>query len=548
MASPLSILKNVLNLNHNCMHVENSETIHSAVHHFGEVFEQMEIHVHARPYKRVQRKCPVCGRKCPGYDHKQEHKSRWRAPNLNGVPVYICYRPQRIRCPEHGVLTEYIPWADGSSRFTREFNDEIAWMACRMSKTDIALYENINWRTVGSCVKAAQTRLEPDVTARMHGLKKICVDETSYSKGQSYITVVYDMERNRVVWIHEGNGLEIFKLFCNALPEKERLKVEVIAGDGARWIDTCAKQYFPNATRCVDFFHVVEWINEKLDNVRTLTASKARREYERRKKEFQLTEAAERDSRAAQKKEIESRISTAMEELGTFPKRGRPCKRKKELILQIDGLKALIPSEPEEKGKAGRPRKEKFTAEHQKELDRMAEAAKSIKGSKYALAHNPENCTERQEERIKLIENSYPDLYRAYQLKESLRLILHMKDAAIAEEELDKWISEAASSDIIPMAELSEKITRHRDNIMNSIRCQANSAKSEAVNTTIKVLIKMARGFRNIDNMIALIYLKCSDLVIPLFNRHQMSAEKAAAARETANDLRRKRQSSPVPA
>lgn len=98
------------------------------------------------------------------------------------------------------------------------------------------------------------------------------------------------------------------------------------------------------------------------------------------------------------------------------------------------------------------------------------------------------------------------------------------------------------------MEELSAKILRHRENILNSIRCQANSAKSEAVNTTIKVLIKMARGFRNIENMIALIYLKCSDLVIPLFNRIQMTAEKAAAARNTANELRRKRKGSAIPA
>ena len=99
-----------------------------------------------------------------------------------------------------------------------------------------------------------------------------------------------------------------------------------------------------------------------------------------------------------------------------------------------------------------------------------------------------------------------------------------------------------------PVLELSEKINRHKANILNSVRCQANSAKSEAVNTTIKVLIKMARGFRNIGNMIALIYLKCSDLVIPLHNRPQMSSEKAAAARNTANELRKRRQSGPVPA
>ena len=198
--------------------------------------------------------------------------------------------------------------------------------------------------------------------------------------------------------------------------------------------------------------------------------------------------------------------------------------------------------------KRGRPRKEKFNAGQQKNLDRMKEAVKTVKGSKHALGHNPKNCTDAQTERIRLIENSYPDLYRAYQLKESLRLILHLKDQKLAVAELDQWIIDAAGSGLTPMEELSEKIRRHRESILNSIRCQANSAKSEAVNTTIKALIKMARGFRNIGNMIALIFLKCSDLVIPLFNRPQMSPEKAAAARKTANELRKRRQTQSVPA
>ena len=122
-----------------------------------------------------------------------------------------------------------------------------------------------------------------------------------------------------------------------------------------------------------------------------------------------------------------------------------------------------------------------------------------------------------------------------------------MKDEKQAAIELEKWITDASESGLEPMVELSEKIGRHKANILNSVRCQANSAKSEAVNTTIKVLIKMARGFRNIGNMIALIYLKCSDLVIPLYNRPQMSSEKAAAARKTANELRKRRQLGPVP-
>ena len=85
------------------------------------------------------------------------------------------------------------------------------------------------------------------------------------------------------------------------------------------------------------------------------------------------------------------------------------------------------------------------------------------------------------------------------------------------------------------------KIQRHRENILNAVHFQANSSKSESTNTTIKGLIKVARGFRNLDNMIALIYLKCSDLLIPLNNRVQPSPEKRTAIRLKAAERRRKR-------
>ena len=582
MASPLSILKTVLNLKHNKMHVISLEEKVVPVHRNREIYEQTRIYVHARPHKKIQMHCPYCMKKCPGYDMKHETESTWRTPNLNGVPVFICYRPQRIECPEHGVLTEFIPWADGDSRFTEDFNNEVAWMVCQMSKTAISLFEDIDWRTVGNCIKAAHGRIEPDVTVRLHGLRRICVDETSYRKGFSYITVVYDMELNRVVWIHEGNGLEVFKLFCEALTPEEREKIEIVAGDGAKWIDTCTKLYFPNATRCIDFFHVAEWANEALDKVRITTASKASNEYERRKKEFREAEdkaakaaqAAEEQRRAAEaelnsmpklgrpssrKLELlaflasfqetgmipvtEEQLRTAEAELAALPKHGRPSRRKKELLAFLaDPENNTLPDhrDPKRKGR-GRPRKDELSPEHQAVLDQLADKAKSIKGAKHALGHNPENCTECQTDKIKLIENNYPDLYRAYQLKEALRLILHMKDDTQAANELNQWISDAAASGLKPMEELAAKIERHKENILNSIRCQANSAKSEAVNTTIKVLIKMARGFRNIGNLVALIYLKCSDLVIPLNNRPQMTAEQAASARNKANEQRSRR-------
>ncbi|MDD6825057.1 MAG: transposase [Oscillospiraceae bacterium] len=91
-----------------------------------------------------------------------------------------------------------------------------------------------------------------------------------------------------------------------------------------------------------------------------------------------------------------------------------------------------------------------------------------------------------------------------------------MKDHKLAEYELNSWIKKAKACGLNPMSKLADKIERHR--ILNSIEHQANSAKSESTNTTIKYLIKLARGFRTLENMFALIYLKCSDIIIPLCN------------------------------
>lgn len=540
MILPITILKNVLNLN--LMHIEKCEEGVSTYQAYGETYEQQSIIVHARPFKRSQCLCPVCKQRCVMNGHKMEEESSWRASNLNGVPVYIFYRPQRILCPEHGALNEFIPWADGTSRFTAAFNDEVTWLVCQMSKTAICEYEGINWRTVGNCVKASHGRLEPDISLRVHdNVRRICVDETSYKKGYEYITVVYDMDKNRVIWVHENHGYDVFAEFCKLLTPEERAKIEIVAGDGASWIDSCCREFFPNATRCIDFFHVAQWVNKALDEVRINTAAKAKREYNKLKDEYIKAEAEAAAAVEKAKRDYEA----ALGELAAMPRRGRPSARKLELISfiaeyeekQAQALESERPRTP------GRPKKIQLTPEHESSLKELSDRIDDFKGARFALGHNPENCTEGQVEKLQIIENNYPDLYRAYQLKETLRLILHMRDPEQASTELAKWIADAGSSGLKPMQELAEKINKlHKENILNAIKCQANSAKSESTNTTIKGLIKLARGFRNIDNMVALIYLKCSDIVVPLCNRPQPSKEYLARKRERANELRRLRE------
>lgn len=75
---------------------------------------------------------------------------------------------------------------------------------------------------------------------------------------------------------------------------------------------------------------------------------------------------------------------------------------------------------------------------HQKILDEKKARADELKHTKYTLGMNLENLSEKLRDKLKIIEASYPDVYIAYQLREELRAILHMKCREIAEKELDK--------------------------------------------------------------------------------------------------------------
>lgn len=533
-----NILKLLLNLKYT--KIVSFEIPDRIINFHNKPFNRKELHIRVEPYKAKKCLCPKCLKKCPGYDIKSVNESSIRTVNLNGIPVYLEYKPVRIECKEHGVLTEYLPWSDGESRFSKDFNNEVAWMATHVSKSALSEYFGINWRTVGNCIKAAHQRIEPDVSKRLHsGLKRIAVDETSSQKGYKYITVVYDLDTNQVVWVHDKYGEKIFRLFCEELSQEERDNIEIVAGDGARWIDSCTKEFFKNSYRCLDPFHLVEWANEAIDKVRMNTVKKANDEYKKTKLEYEKQE----NDLKQKVQDLTTKIKEYEESLKLFPSRGRPSIEKKEILDNIESLKSKIYEIiPEKEVKIGRPRLIDLNDEHLNELDKLKNRAEQIKGSRYALCKNPENRTENQSDMVSLIENSYPDLYKAYQLKESLRIIIHMKDSELASYKLKAWIEECGNSNLEPMVKLSEKINRHFDNIINSITYGANSSKLEATNTTIKTLIKIARGFRNIDNMISMIYLVCSSLVIPLNNRPQISAEEAKEIRDKANMQRRKRE------
>ena len=131
---------------------------------------------------------------------------------------------------------------------------------------------------------------------------------------------------------------------------------------------------------------------------------------------------------------------------------------------------------------------------------------KALKGSRFALWKNPENLTLNQVDKLAWIQATEPRLYRAYQLKETLRLIfkLPLEQARLA---LDRWISRARRSRIEPFVELQRKIVRHRDRILAAIEHRLSNGLTEAVNTKIRLLTRMAFGYRTGSPLIAIAML-----------------------------------------
>ncbi len=110
-------------------------------------------------------------------------------------------------------------------------------------------------------------------------------------------------------------------------------------------------------------------------------------------------------------------------------------------------------------------------------------------------------------------------LFRGYRLKEQLRLALKLTDIKEAKAELKSFLWRATHSRIHVFKELAYKIRRHEEHIINTIETKLSNARVEAINNKIKLFLRKAYGFRNIQNMLDMILLGCSNIFIPLPNR-----------------------------
>jgi len=220
--------------------------------------------------RRKRLECPVagCGYTTRARFDTRREESWWRSLDLGAYRTIVTARLRRLDCPEHGVLVEGVAFARPRVRFTRDFEDLVAWCASKTDKTAVTRLLRVAWPTVGAIVdRVVADGLDE---GRFDGLVDIGVDEISWKKHHNYLTVVVDHASGDVIWTGEGKDTAALDAFFAELGPERAARLRAISLDmGKAYPKSAAKDgHAPQATICWDPFHVVALGAKAMDVVR----------------------------------------------------------------------------------------------------------------------------------------------------------------------------------------------------------------------------------------------------------------------------------------
>jgi len=210
-------------------------------------------------------RCPRCEFTTRSrYDTRAE-SSTWRHLDLGAWRLRVRADLRRLCCPVHGVITQGVPFARPGSRFTRDFEDLVGWLATAMDKTALARLVRVDWDTTGRIIeRVVADRLDPD---RLQRLFQVGVDEVSWRKGHSYLTLVSNHGTGKFVWGRAGKDAATLDHFFDDLGDRAEA-IQAVSMDMSPAFRKSVTTHAGNAVICYDPFHVVALATAALDKVR----------------------------------------------------------------------------------------------------------------------------------------------------------------------------------------------------------------------------------------------------------------------------------------
>ncbi len=139
-----------------------------------------------------------------------------------------------------------------------------------------------------------------------------------------------------------------------------------------------------------------------------------------------------------------------------------------------------------------------------------------IKGTRWSLLKAPAKQSVPQLALLGEVQQANKPMFRAFLLKEELRLLYALEDRTLAPAHLDAWLAWASRSRLAPFIKLAKTVRRHRAGILAAIRLGLSNGRLEGLNSRIRLISHRSFGFHSAAPLIALVYLCCTRIVINL--------------------------------
>lgn len=228
--------------------------------------EEKKIAVGISHRKGVRFPCPECGMQCPVYDHVGARA--WRHLDSGSYLTFVEARIPRVACLFHGVRQVEVPWALSQARCTIAFE---SWAIDVLQETEVLGATRLlriswdeAWHLMERAVERGQRRKGRRVVARLG------VDEKSIAKGQSYFTVVSDLDDSTVEYVAKDRKRSSLDGFYQSLTAEQLTGIEAVAMDMWDPYIASTMAYVPGAAAKIVFdrYHVMTYLNKAVDEVR----------------------------------------------------------------------------------------------------------------------------------------------------------------------------------------------------------------------------------------------------------------------------------------
>jgi transposase len=210
--------------------------------------------------------CPQCAAPCGLYDQGPERA--WRHLDTMQFETVLKARVPRVHCPQHGVKSVEVPWAGKHSRFTLLF-EAFALRVLEASTTvkAAAALLGLDWHSLQQIMeRAVQRGLQR--RAQEDPVRRVGIDEKSFGSGQSYVSLMSDLEAGRVLEVVPERTTEAGHALWQRLAPEQRQSVEAVALDMWEPFLKATVAAAPQAEIVHDKFHVSKHLNEAVDEVR----------------------------------------------------------------------------------------------------------------------------------------------------------------------------------------------------------------------------------------------------------------------------------------